>query len=405
MSFDAPTTSDRVPVVADVWGEGSLTRRQVAGDLIVGLAVAALGVAAQVPYSAWSAVAAALLGLALAVRRCWLPLMVVLAVVASLLQVVSGQIAAGPDVVYAPLFFTLGADRDKRVRQFGLACVLVAVVVAGLWGALVQDRDPGALGALYIGGTFAAMAAVFSGGGWTVGYLRWQRRQAVQLKVSAELSAAEQRRTRERFELEQERSRTAADVHDLAAHSWAVVAALADGARYHLDTDPNQARQALATIGETARSAMSDVRVLLAQLRQTGSGGQVLRFEELDVLVGRLRTSGMDLRLERHGSPPESALLLVSTRRVLAEALTNALRHGDLAQPVEVCEDWRDGYRLRVVNAVGADQVNGVEGVHQVKRSRGHGQLGMAERITGLGGALVSRRAGDEWVVEAVVPS
>ena len=396
MSCDASASSVLAPVAADVWDEGSLTRRQLLGDVAVGLVVAVAGAAVQLSYSPWSSMAAALLGLALAVRRRNLVLMVALALVAAVLQVASGDLAAAPDVVYAPLFFTLGARPDHRVRRFGLACVVIAVVVATVWAVLSQDRDPGLVSAVYLGGAFAAMTAVVTGGGWTAGYLRWQRRQAVQLRVDARLSAAEQRRTRERFEQEQERGRIAADVHDLAAHSWAVVAALADGARYRLDTDPEQARQALAAIGETARSSMTDVRVLLAQLRATGSSGDPLRFEDLDVLVGRLRASGMDLRLERLGRPPESSLLVMSTRRVLAEALTNALKHGDLGEPVEVCEDWRDGYRLRVVNAVAARAVAGAEG---------HGQLGMAERMALVDGTVTSRRAGDRWVVEAVVPS
>ena len=67
----------------------------------------------------------------------------------------------------------------------------------------------------------------------------------------------------------------------------------------------------------------------------------------------------------------------MTRRGVLTESLTNALKHGDLDQPVEVEEDWRDGYRLRVVS----DAAPGPA----ARAGDGHGLLGMAERVA-LGG-------------------
>jgi signal transduction histidine kinase len=183
-------------------------------------------------------------------------------------------------------------------------------------------------------------------------------------------------------------------MHDLVAHSWAVVAAQADGARYVAGTDPGRAQEALAVIGDTARSAMDDVRVLLARLREPG-GADELAFEKPDALAARMRASGMDLHVERHGDPVAEGLLAMTARRVLTESLTNALKHGDLTRPVEVAEDWRDGYRLRVSNAVATGDLQG----------QGHGLLGMAERVAVVGGTLTAERRGDQWVVEAHVPA
>ena len=231
-------------------------------------------------------------------------------------------------------------------------------------------------------------------GSWLVGYLRWQRRQAIQARADATLQELERRRLRDLYEQEQGRSRIAADMHDLVAHSWAVVAAQADGARYLVQTDPDRAQQALTVIGDTARSAMGDVRVLLDRLRDQQSSDEGLEFEEPDALVARMRASGMDVRLERHGGPTPAGLLEMTTRRLLTESLTNALKHGDLSQPVEVAEDWSDGYRLRVTNAAAAS--NGDD--------PGHGLVGMAERIALAGGTLTAERQGDRWVLAAHVP-
>ena len=71
--------------------------------------------------------------------------------------------------------------------------------------------------------------------------------------------------------VEQERTRIARDMHDVVAHSLAVVIAQADGARYARHADPDAVDEALTTIASTARSALGDVRVLLAELRHAAA--------------------------------------------------------------------------------------------------------------------------------------
>ena len=113
-------------------------------------------------------------------------------------------------------------------------------------------------------------------------------------------------------------------MHDLVAHSWAVVAAQADGARYVVREDPDRAQQALTVIGDTARSAMDDVRVLLGRLREQPPAEQSRVFEQPDALVARMRDAGMDLHLDRSVGPAPTGLLDITRRGVLTESLTNA---------------------------------------------------------------------------------
>jgi signal transduction histidine kinase len=293
-----------------------------------------------------------------------------------------------------PLFITLGGHRDVRVRRLGLACAAVAVAVAAGW-EWVQLADERSLRAHLLGAiALAASTAVVVGGSWITGYLRWQRRQAVQARADATVEALERRRLHDLYEQEQERSRIAADMHDLVAHSWAVVAAQADGARYVVQTDPDRAQQALAVIGDTARSAMDDVRVLLDRLRDQQGSDEGLEFEEPDALIARMRASGMDVRLDRDGGPPPTGLLETTSRRLMTESLTNALKHGDLSHPVNVAEDWSQGYRLRVTNTAATSDGN----------STGHGLVGMAERTALAGGTLTAGQQGKQWVLHAHVP-
>ena len=382
-------------LTTDLWGEADgPSRRGLLVDVVTGAAFAVVVGLVQTQMGAWTWLAAVLLGAALAVRRMAPFVMVALAVAASVVQVVSGNVAWLACLAYVPLFVTLGGHRDIRVRRLGLACAAVAVVVAAgwEWNRLADERSLQAhvLGALAL----AASTAVVVVGSWIAGYLRWQRRQAVQARADATLQAVESRRLHDLYEQEQERSRIAADMHDLVAHSWAVVAAQADGARYVVREDPDRAQQALAVIGDTARSAMDDVRVLLGRLREQPPAEQALVFEQPDALVARMRDAGMDLHLDRSDGPAPTGLLDVTRRGVLTESLTNALKHGDLAQPVEVVEDWSEGYRLRVSNAANERHGSG----------QGHGLLGMAERVALVGGTLTADLRGDRWVVEARVP-
>jgi signal transduction histidine kinase len=382
-------------VTTDLWGEADgPSRRGLVVDVATGAAFAVVVGLVQTQLGAWTWLAAVLLGAALAVRRVAPFVMVALAVAASLVQVLSGNVAWLACLAYVPLFVTLGGHRDVRVRRLGLACAAVAVVVAAgwEWARLVDESSLRAhvLGALAL----AASTAVVVVGSWLAGYARWQRRQAVQARADATLQSVESRRLHDLYEQEQERSRIAADMHDLVAHSWAVVAAQADGARYVVREDPDRAQQALAVIGDTARSAMDDVRVLLGRLRERPPAEHALVFEQPDALVARMRDAGMDLRIDRSGGPVRTGLLDMTRRGVLTESLTNALKHGDLTEPVEVVEDWSEGYRLRVSNAASGKPATG----------QGHGLRGMAERVALVGGTLTADRHGDRWVVEAHVP-
>ncbi|HET7305660.1 MAG TPA: histidine kinase [Segeticoccus sp.] len=386
----------RTPPAGDVWHEMARPRsRQLAFDVVVAVPFAAVGVLFGTTQSGTSVAAAGLLALALVVRRLWWVVMVCLALAAALLQLVSGDVNVPADLAYAVLFFTVGGHPDQAVRRFGLACAGVAVVVAGAWTGSTQlpDRGWGAVAFASVG--TAAMTAVVVHGGWGAGYLRWQRRQAIQARVDTRVEQVERRRAHDLYEQEQERGRIAADMHDVVAHSWAVVAAQSDGARYLLRSDPEQAEAALAVIGDTARSAMSDVRRLLAQLRDQDAGAGPGP-ERTDQLVERMRAAGMDLRIGSTGTPASAGLVPLTAQRVLTEALTNALKHGDLSRPVLVDQDWSDGYRLRVENHLRADGAGGGDG---------HGLRGMTERVELAGGCLAAGPASDRWVVRVTIPA
>ena len=92
-------------------------------------------------------------------------------------------------------------------------------------------------------------------------------------------------------------------MHDVVAHSLAVVVAQADGARYIASKDPAATEAALVTISATAREALSDVRVLLAQLRHSQEDGPQRTLVDLERLFEQLRAAGLTIDDEVAGDP------------------------------------------------------------------------------------------------------
>lgn len=197
---------------------------------------------------------------------------------------------------------------------------------------------------------------------------------------------------------EQERARIARDMHDIVAHSLAVVIAQSDGARYAAAAHPELAQEALTTIAQTARAALSDVRMLLTQLRHRQGDGPQPTLADLDSLFEHVRGSGIDPRVTidpmPQGEPPASIQLAVY--RILQEALTNALRHGQGDADIRLSW-WVDRVEIDVRNTIATVQVGAAP-------SGGHGLVGMRERAQLVGGTLSAQRDGDRFVVRATLP-
>ena len=68
-----------------------------------------------------------------------------------------------------------------------------------------------------------------------------------------------------------ERSRIAREMHDVVAHSLAVMITMADGAAATVERNPATAKQAMETLAEAGRSALADTRRLVGVLREDPS--------------------------------------------------------------------------------------------------------------------------------------
>jgi signal transduction histidine kinase len=237
-------------------------------------------------------------------------------------------------------------------------------------------------------------------------------REAARAEGEAARAEREAARAERDIAVEQERSRIARDMHDVVAHSLAVVIAQADGARYAYRADPSTVEDSLATIASTAREALGEVRELLGQLRHSQGAAPQPVLVDLEKLVEQMTAAGLSIDLRSSGTPA----LLSSNRqlaiyRIVQESLTNVLRHGDTHSTVDVLFDWRPddltiviASTLRPSDAIDPDALT-TSGQYRPDERRGHGVVGMSERATLAGGNLTTHQAGGRFIVRANIPS
>ncbi len=374
-----------------------LHRYQLITDVVVGGLFALLampielGAARYVDLNAFGTVVVCLLfGGALTVRRLAPALSLTIAWAGAAVQMLLQRPPGFADVAIFAVLYATAAYGSRRVFWSGFASTIVgaAVITAYLFAPYVGGVASGTVIA-----TAAAvlLAALFGLGlSWTVGAL-------VRTGIRARENRLAQERAETQVAAETERTRIARDMHDVVAHSLAVVIAQADGARYAAPADPQAATDALGAISTTARAALSDVRLLLTQLRHSQGDGPQPTIADLEQLYAHVRSAGVDVRVDVDPAPrqePPTAVQL-AVYRILQEALTNALRHGE-GGPVDVALAWHpDRVQLTVRNPA-AEQPSG--------DGRGHGLIGMRERAQLVGGTLEAGALDGVFVVAANLP-
>ncbi|MET4639921.1 sensor histidine kinase [Mycetocola sp. 2940] len=321
-----------------------------------------------------------------------------------LVQLASGMQAVPANVAILAVLYATACYGENWVKWAGLVSAIAGGVIAATYTTLTLygQSDPFVIGSMpqvVFTSVLGSIAAIFVLGlSWTVGLLVRTSRSARAEGARRYQAQQDQHLAEQAVVVEQERNRIARDMHDVVAHSLAVVIAQADGARYAQKGDPEAMDGTLATIADTARSALGDVRLLLAELRhRQGEGPQPL-LTDIDALFEQMRGAG--LRLQHTVSGTELSLPVghqIAVYRILQEALTNALRHGRPDSPVLVDVAWRDaGVTLRVENP--AQETTAGEPL-------GHGIPGMRERAALVGGSLSAERtAAGSFLVTAFVP-
>jgi signal transduction histidine kinase len=332
-----------------------------------------------------------LFAVAVAVRRLAPGLALGIAWLAAIVQMLGGLAPAPANVAVFVVLYAAAAYGTRLEFWLALASAVVGAVVIALYLFFGPAFHPSVVGWAAI----PVVAAVLSAALFAL-LLSWTAGALVRTALRARETRIAQARAEIEAAAELERVRIARDMHDVVAHSLAVVIAQADGARYAAAADPEAASRALAAIATTSRAALADVRVLLAQLRHRQPDGPQPTLVDLDALLTQMRAAGLDIReqiVPPAGEPPAGVQRAVF--RILQEALTNALRHGD-GGPVELAVTWqRDAVALAVRNGRPPGTAAG---------AGGHGVVGMRERAHLVGGTLEAGSEGERYAVRASLP-
>ena len=339
-----------------------------------------------------------------AFRRLW-PRSVLALVVLSAAVATAISTSPGPVLAVAFVIYLIPLRRPRREALWLLAATLLAVgagMAVFLGGPHVTPLPGAAAGLLLASWPLVAIA-------WLIGYAAEQQRShAAAQREQAERRAREQL-TEARRARSEERLQIARELHDVVAHTMSLIAVQAGVANYVASTRPDEAARALASIEETSRGALGEMRALLGMLRADESAAAPVApvaavslvptpgLADLDGLVKRTAEAGVRVTLDVCGErPPLSAGLELAAYRVIQEAITNVIRHAATDSCQVTVTYQREMLLLAVTDSgTGHGAANHGAANHGAanrggngRGGDGHGIAGMRERVQMYGGEL-----------------
>lgn len=315
---------------------------------------------------------------------------------------VNVPVVMGDVMTFYAMFCAVAYGRPP-VHGIGVAAGMFGVFAqATYWGINALRGEFGGLGEALISffglglvGTITIVAV------WALANLQRARVRQLALTRDRAEQALREREQRTALAVAAERARIAREMHDVVAHSLSVIIAQADGGRFVAAQKPEQAAEVLATIGETGRAALADMRSLLGVLRQEDetSFGPQPGPEMLGDLTGRVVKAGLPVDLQIDGSLEGLPHALgVSVFRLVQESLTNVLKHAGPGTTAAV--------RItRSPRQLVLEVLDDGQGTDAAADGQGHGLTGMRERMSVFGGTLQAGPLPSRgYRVRAVVP-
>jgi signal transduction histidine kinase len=173
--------------------------------------------------------------------------------------------------------------------------------------------------------------------------------------MRSSLRAERQRADRAEAELDEqtaraaaaERARIARELHDVVAHHVSLMAVQAEAAGALLPGRPEEAAQSVDVIGDTARTALTELRRLLGVLREPSERldtAPAASLSELAEVLAAMGSAGLPVDFQVTGTPAALAPgVELAAFRIVQEALTNTLRHS-AAERATVTVGYEPGF-------------------------------------------------------------
>jgi signal transduction histidine kinase len=301
----------------------------------------------------------------------------------------------GPAVITAAaVVYSIAATTQRRISLKAALGVIGGVVA----GAMLAAGGPAWASAL----SLPPVVVV----GWLAGENTRVRRVYAQELIERAAERERERADRALRAVADERLRIARDLHDIVAHAMSVIAIRAGVARVVLDTRPDEVREALGIIEKTSKRALAEMRLLVGVLRESEDGPELSPapgLADLPDLIDQIGQAGVDVDLDIDAEGEAPALpagVDLSAYRIIQEALTNVVRHAGPTTAHVTVRRRHDQLEIQVVDdgaPVGRPPSLTPEG-------RGHGLVGMRERVNLFGGDLSAAPTGRGFRVLASLP-
>ncbi|GAA1003822.1 hypothetical protein Aple_004940 [Acrocarpospora pleiomorpha] len=284
-------------------------------------------------------------------------------------------------------------SRNRFLAMGGL------VLAAGLAGGAFRDVAPTLPNWM---GPFVVLLSVGVFGSFVH---FWRRQLGASRHRLDELRQAQENAMRRA--VAEERSRIAAELHDVVTHNVSVMVIQAGAARKVMDVEPEQSKQALLAIESGGRAAMAELRNVMGLL--AGPGGERLDgpsdglepqpgLDQLDALVERVRAAGVPVSVEVSPPGPLPPGIDLAAYRVVQEALTNTIKHAAGAAAFVTIGHDGDWLEIEVTDTGGARSAG-------PRTGDGRGLIGLRERLAVYGGTLdAGRTVGGGFRIQARVP-
>ncbi|HEU0246128.1 MAG TPA: histidine kinase [Gaiellaceae bacterium] len=271
--------------------------------------------------------------------------------------------------------FLLGNLRNPLKAGAGLIIVLVGIVI-------VVHNIPGETASDLV---FIPLRFVVA---WVAGYALRERAEQAEAAEERAAQAEREREAAARVAVAEERSRIARELHDIVAHAVSVMVLQVGAVRHKLPDSLAEDRDALRGVERAGRTALAEMRRLLAAMRREGDEAELVPqpgLDGLDSLLDEIGRAGLPVQLHVDGKPfPLPRGVDLSAYRIVQEGLTNALKHAR-ASDADVTVRYRpDELEIEVRdNGHGTATGDGL----------GHGLIGVRERVKIYGGEMTAGTA------------
>jgi signal transduction histidine kinase len=302
---------------------------------------------------------------------------------------------------------------DWRLIPFAISIFVVGLVAAFLLGNL---RDPVQAGiglALVIGGPATVVYKIPGHStaelifiplefaiAWVAGFALRERAEQAEAAEGRAAQAERERDVAARIAVAEERVRIARELHDIVAHAVSVMVLQVGAVRHKLPDALVEDSDALRNVEQAGRTALAEMRGLLAAMRRDGDEAELTPqpgLDGLDSLLEEIGRAGLPVQLHVDGEPvalPRGIDL--SAYRIVQEGLTNALKHAH-ASNADVTVRYRpDELHIEVRdNGEGSSTSDGL----------GHGLVGVRERVKIYGGEMSAGTAnGSGFILSTRLP-